>query len=100
MDCARPRCKRVVHFNRLKPTPLGNVPIAERVVNQEEHMEHSGDSAVENEEEELEFTEMDQPVIIPDNTVEVNHCSSSYTTCDRCSPPTCRTTKCSPSDTT
>ena len=74
VDCARPRCKRVVHFNRLKPAPLGNVPIAERVVNQEEHMEHSGDTAVENEEEdlELEFTEMDQPVIILEDTVEVN----------------------------
>ena len=56
VDCARPRCKCVVHFNRLKPAPLGNVPIAERVVNQEDHMEHSGDIAVENEEE-LEFTE-------------------------------------------
>ena len=44
VDCARPRCKRVVHFNRLKPAPLGNVPPAERVVNEEEHMEHSGDT--------------------------------------------------------
>ena len=41
-------------------------------MNQEEHMEHSGDTAEENEEEELEFTEMDQPVIIPQDTVEVN----------------------------
>ena len=50
VDCARPRCKRVVHFNRLKPAPLGNVPPAERVVNEEEHMEHSGDTAEEKEE--------------------------------------------------
>ena len=49
VDCARPRSKRVVHFNRLKPAPLGNVPPAERVVNEEEHMEHSGDTAVEKE---------------------------------------------------
>ena len=59
VDCARPRCKRVVHFNCLKPAPLGKVPIAERVVNQEEHMEHSGDTAEEDEEAGLEFTEMD-----------------------------------------
>ena len=69
VDCARPRCKSVVHFNRLKPAPLGNVPPAERVVNEEEHMEHSGDTAVEKEEEELEFTEMDQP---PQDAVEIN----------------------------
>ena len=31
VDCARPRWKSVVHFNHLKPAPLGNVPIAERV---------------------------------------------------------------------
>eukprot|EP00731_Ephydatia_muelleri_P025540 Em0017g623a len=72
VDCARPRCKRVVHFNRLKPAPLGNVPPAERVVNEEEHMEHSGDTAEEKEEEELEFTEMDQPVITPQDAVEIN----------------------------
>jgi len=72
VDCARPRCKRVVHFNRLKPAPLANVPIAERVVNQKEHMEHSGDTAEVDEEEELEFTEIDQPVIIPQDAVEVN----------------------------
>ena len=72
MDCARPQCKRVVHFNRLKPAPLGNVPPAERVVNEEEHMEHSGDTAEEKEEEELEFTEMDQPVITPQDAVEIN----------------------------
>ncbi|KAL5473843.1 hypothetical protein EMCRGX_G028405 [Ephydatia muelleri] len=72
VDCARPRCKRVVHFNRLKPAPLGNVPPAERVVNEEEHMEHSGDTAEEKEEEELEFTEMDQPVITLQDAVEIN----------------------------
>ncbi|KAL5505155.1 hypothetical protein EMCRGX_G006542 [Ephydatia muelleri] len=53
--------------------PLGNVPPAERVVNEEEHMEHSGDTAEEKEEEELEFTEMDQPVITPQDAVEINH---------------------------
>eukprot|EP00731_Ephydatia_muelleri_P007543 Em0003g1791a len=73
VDCARPRCKHVVHFNRLKPAPLGNVPPTERVVNEEEHMEHSGDTAEEKEEEELfEFTEMDQPVITPQDAVEIN----------------------------
>ena len=72
VDCARPRCKRVVHFNRLKPAPLGNVPPAERMVNEEEHMKHSGDTAEEKEEEELEFTEMDQPVITPQDAVEIN----------------------------
>ena len=38
VDCAR-------HFNRLKPAPIGNVLLAERVVNEEEHMKHSGDTA-------------------------------------------------------
>ena len=61
VDCARPRCKRVVHFNRLKPAPLGNVPPAERVVNEEEHMEHSGDTAEEKEEEELRWTNLSSP---------------------------------------
>ena len=68
VDCARPRCKRVVHFNHLKPAPIGNVSLAERVVNEEEH---SGDTAEENEEEEHEITVMDQPVIIPQDTVEI-----------------------------
>ncbi|KAL5510338.1 hypothetical protein EMCRGX_G005867 [Ephydatia muelleri] len=72
VDCARLRCKRVVHFNRLKPAPLGNVPPAEKVVNEEEHMEHSGDTAEEKEEEELEFIEMDQPVIALQDAVEIN----------------------------
>ena len=71
-DYARSRCKRVVHFNRLKPAPLGNVAIAEGMVNQEEHIEHSGVTTEENKEEDLEFTEMDQPVIIPQDTVEAN----------------------------
>eukprot|EP00731_Ephydatia_muelleri_P007513 Em0003g1761a len=86
VDCARPRCKHVVHFNRLKPAPLGNVPPTERVVNEEEHMEHSGDTAEEKEEEELfEFTEMDQPVITPQDAVEINQppiAVLTYTTCD------------------
>ena len=62
----------VVHFNRLQPAPLGNVPPAEGMVNEEEHMEHSGDTAEEKEEKELEFTEMDQPVITPQDAVEIN----------------------------
>ncbi|KAL5463629.1 hypothetical protein EMCRGX_G032544 [Ephydatia muelleri] len=65
VDCA-------CHFNRLKPAPIGNVPLAERVVNEEEHMKHSGDTTEENEEEEHEITVMDQPVIIPQDTVEIN----------------------------
>eukprot|EP00731_Ephydatia_muelleri_P008226 Em0004g564a len=55
-----------------KTSPLGNVPPAERVVNEEEQMEHSGDTAEEKEEEELEFTEMDQPVITPQDAVEID----------------------------
>ena len=35
-------------------------------------MEHSGDTIEEDEEAELEFTEMDQPVIISQDIVEVN----------------------------
>ncbi|KAL5517939.1 hypothetical protein EMCRGX_G003587 [Ephydatia muelleri] len=52
--------------------PLGNVPPAERVVNEEEHMKHGGDTAEEKEEEELEFTEMDPPVITPQDAVEIS----------------------------
>ena len=35
-------------------------------------MKHIRDITEENEEEELEFTEMDQPVIIPQDTVKIN----------------------------
>ena len=43
-------------------------------MNEKEHMEHSGDTAEEKEEEELfEFTVMDQPVITPQDAVEINH---------------------------
>ena len=72
VDCACPQCKRVVHFNRLKPAPIGNVPLAERILNEEEHMKHTGDTAEESEEEH-EITVTDhQPVIIPQDTVEIN----------------------------
>ena len=50
VDCAHPRCKRVVHFNRLKPAPIGHVPVAERIVSEEEHTQHSGDTVEKNEE--------------------------------------------------
>ena len=35
----------------LNPAPIGNVAVAERIVNEEKRMEHSGDTVEENEEE-------------------------------------------------
>eukprot|EP00731_Ephydatia_muelleri_P006845 Em0003g1093a len=65
-----PQRKCVVHFNRLKPAPVGNVPVAERIVNEEEQMQHIGDTVEENEEEEVEFTV--RAAIIPQETVETD----------------------------
>ena len=70
VDCASPQRKCVVHFYRLKPAPVGNVPVAERIVNEEEQMQHIGDTVEENEEEEVEFTV--RAAIIPQETVETD----------------------------